>query len=435
MTAAPLLFAALAAGPADAENWPRFRGPMGAGRAPNWRLPADFATAEPAWTAALPGSGVSSPVAWGGAVFVTSANGVDRTLTRLDLKTGKAAWTKPVAVNPDGPPADPSLHAKNDPAAATPAVDANRVYTLFSDGARLVATAFTHGGEEVWRRDLGGFDGQHGYGASPVLARTVKRRGIVVASTRQDEANVLSAFDRETGEPVWTYESFGGPATYATPPGAKVITVEEGVGKGAAERTLAVLLTASSATGMAAVDTSDGREIWRTGPVDSRVVASPVVTGRPSDHWRAWFLCGSGGAGKLLVGADLETGEVVAEETRGLPYVPTPVEAAGRLWLWGDRGTVVILAPKTAGRVWQERVGGNFSASPIVVGDAAVNVSEAGELVAVNASPPFGVRGRRDLGSPTNATPAVAGGLLLVRLGDRLVALRLDPFDPRRPRR
>ena len=422
MTAAPLLFAALAAGPADAvdaDNWPRFRGPVGAGRAPNWRLPTNFETAEPAWTAALPGSGVSSPVAWGGAVFVTSANGPDRTLTRLDLKTGEVAWTKPVAVNPAGPPADPSLHAKNDPAAATPAVDENRVYTLFSDGARLVATAFTHGGEEAWRRDLGGFDGQHGHGVSPVRVNAGGQELLVVAN-EQDGAAAVLALDAATGETVWNTPRPAAVAAYATPVPFRSDDLNGGE---------VALLTASSATGLAALDAATGAELWRTGPVEPRVVASPVLAGG-----RAWFLCGSGGAGKLMIGADPATGEVLFEETRGLPYVPTPVEAAGRLWLWGDRGTVAVLAPKTAGRVWQERVGGNFSASPVVVGDAAVNVSEAGELVAVNTSPPFGVRGRRAFGSPTNATPAVAGGLLLVRLEDRLVALRLDPFDPRRPR-
>ena len=397
---------------------------MGAGQAPNWRLPADFETAEPAWTAALPGSGVSSPVAWGGAVFVTSANGPDRTLTRLDVKTGKVAWTKPVAVNPDGPPADPSLHAKNDPAAATPAVDETRVYTLFSDGARLVATAFTHDGEEVWRRDLGGFDGQHGHGVSPVRVDVRRSSGgraaLLVVANDQDGAGGVVALDAATGAVAWEADRPGATAAYATP----IPYMSDALNGGRV-----ALLTASSATGLAAIDAESGEELWRTGPVEPRVVASPALAGG-----RAWFLCGSGGAGKLLVGADPATGEVVAEETRGLPYVPTPVAAAGRLWLWGDRGTVVMLAPKTAGKVWQERVGGNFSASPVVIGDAVVNVSEAGELVAVNDSPPFGVRGRRDFGYPTNATPAVAGGLLLVRLEDRLVVLRLDPFDPRRPR-
>ena len=423
MTAAPLLFAAaLVAGPAGADaadNWPRFRGPGGAGQASNWRLPTDFETAEPAWTAALPGSGVSSPVAWGGAVFVTAADGPDRTLTRLDLQTGAVAWTKPVAVNPDGPPADPSLHAKNDPAAATPAVDENRVYTLFSDGARLVAAAFKHGGEEVWRRDLGGFDGQHGHGVSPVRVDAGGRELLIVAN-EQDGAAAVLALDAATGETVWNTPRPAAVASYATP----VPFRSGGVNGGKL-----ALLTASSATGLAALDAATGAELWRTGPVEPRVVASPALAGG-----RAWFLCGSGGAGKLLVGADPATGEVVTEETRGLPYVPTPVGAAGRLWLWADRGTVAVLAPETGDRVWQERVGGNFSGSPVVVGDAVVNVSEVGELVAVNDSPPFGVRGRRAFGSPTNATPAVAGGLLLVRLEDWLVALRLDPFDPRRPR-
>ena len=426
---APLLVVPLlACAPPEVDDWPGFRGPNGAGDAPAWRVPADFAAAAPAWVAELPGGGVSSPVVGGGAVFVTAANGPDRTLTRLNLTDGAVVWTRPVTVNPAGPPETPALHAKNAPAAATPALGGDCVLTLFSDGARLAAAAFDTGGKPLWRKDLGPYAGQHGHAASPAFAPPAgdgDGGGLFVVPIRTGETDGLVALAADSGKEVWRATLGEGPAAYATP---VIFKRTEG---GSA------VLTAGAAAGLAAFDAATGTELWRTGREEFRVVASPVLTGAGEDRV-AWLLSGSGGAGKRLLGADLATGEAVRDLARGLPYVPTPLRAGGRLWLWGDRGAVSVVAPKTGAVVWKTRVAGNFAASPVRVGDAVVNVSEAGAVVAINLDPPFGVRAVRPLpeagDAAVRASAAVAGGRLLVRSGDRLVALRLVPFDPRAPR-
>lgn len=436
MFAAPLLLAALACvAPADvvpvdpgavdagADQWPRFRGPDGAGVAAG-AFPDTFTAEDLAWTAPLLGSGVSSPAVWGDAVFVTSADGPRRLLYRVDAATGAIVWMKDVRVNPDGPPATPGLHARNDPASATPAADAARVFTLFSDGTRIAVTAFTHAGEELWQADLGSFNGQHGHGTSPVRVDVPIAadgsdgsggvRELVVVTNDQDEAGGVVALDAATGETVWTAARASRKVAYATP------TALRRAGEPL------TLLTASGAAGIVALDAATGAERWRSGELPSRVVASPVVAGG-----KAWALCGSGGAGKLLVGVNLETGAVEVERTRSLPYVPTPVESNGLLFLWSDRGVVTALNAADGEVVWMERVGGNYSGSPVVIGDVLVCVTEDGVVTVLNASRGYRLRGKSPLGAVSSATPAVAGGRAFFRLEDRLVCLPLTPASVR----
>ncbi|MEM9702904.1 MAG: PQQ-binding-like beta-propeller repeat protein [Planctomycetota bacterium] len=429
MFAAPLLLAAVGLLPADSPatdapaekiesaRWPRFRGPNGEGIAagvfPDSFTPDDFA-----WAAPLLGTGVSSPVVWGDAVFVTSADGPRRWLIRLDAATGAIRWTRQAEINPDGPPADPSLHARNDPAAATPAVDENRVFTLFSDGARTVLTAFDHAGERLWQREIGSFEGEHGHGASPIrvdlpadeAAAAGGAKELVVLAHDQNGAGAVLAFDAATGEPVWNVERSSDKAAYAAP------TVLSRPGEPL------TLITASGGVGLAALDAATGAERWSSGPLPARVVASPVVVGD-----RAWALCGSGGAGKLLVGVNLQTGAVEVQRTRSLPYVPTPAAADGLLFLWSDRGVVTALDTETGQVEWAQRIGGNFGASPIVVGDKLVGVSMDGVVTVLDASDEFRLRGRSPLGADTQSTPAIAGGRAYFRLDDRLVCLPLKP--------
>src|SRR5215204_4353516 len=65
-----------AAGIASAENWPGWRGPNATGVSSETALPETWSDkTNVAWRSRLTGAGVSSPVVWGGQVFVTSQIG------------------------------------------------------------------------------------------------------------------------------------------------------------------------------------------------------------------------------------------------------------------------------------------------------------------------------------------------------------------------
>ena len=93
-----LTFAAAMAGlvsftlSAVADNWPNWRGPNFDGSSSEKAsYPAEFTKEDAAWKTQLPGAGGSTPVVWGDAVFLTSANADNSAILaiRIDAKTGK----------------------------------------------------------------------------------------------------------------------------------------------------------------------------------------------------------------------------------------------------------------------------------------------------------------------------------------------------------
>jgi outer membrane protein assembly factor BamB len=147
--------------------------------------------------------------------------------------------------------------------------------------------------------------------------------------------------------------------------------------------------------------------------------------------------CGEGGGNNTLVavrppavgpaaGAVPPEAEIAYTIDRSAaPYVPTPVASGERLYLWGDKGIVTCVNAADGAVRWRGRVGGNFSASPIVVGGTVVNVSADGEVVVIADGEDFEVLGRAALGELCRSTPAVAAGRMFFRSAGRLHAL--DP--------
>jgi outer membrane protein assembly factor BamB len=74
-------------------------------------------------------------------------------------------------------------------------------------------------------------------------------------------------------------------------------------------------------------------------------------------------------------------------------------------------------------RLWQERVGGTFSASPIAGDGKVYFVSEGGETIVVKAGRTFEIVSRNKLNGHFVASPAAGGGRVFLRADDRLIAV------------
>jgi outer membrane protein assembly factor BamB len=82
-----------------------------------------------------------------------------------------------------------------------------------------------------------------------------------------------------------------------------------------------------------------------------------------------------------------------------------------------------VVDPATGDRLWQERIGGVYSATP-VAGDGKVYLfSETGDVVVLRAGPEPQVLARNPLGERIIASPAIAGGRIHVRTDRHLVAI------------
>ena len=398
----PLLLVPLAASPST-QDWARFRGPDGGGDARHVALP-ELGADSIRWAIHLPGSGSSSPVVLGDRLVVTCMVEGQRTILAYHLGEGEPdlEWSHAEPV------AEHSQHRFNSYASATPALDEDGVYVVAADGGWTVALALDHEGQVMWRRELGEQKARHGGGASPVVHDGV----LVVAHDDENGAgSFLLGLDTASGEERWRRPRESVRAAYATP---CLRTGPAGP----------ELVFASTAHGLTAVDPTTGELRWEIADLfEERVVASPVAVGSI-----VFAVAGKGGGGIEAAAVEAPASEddearVLWRTARNLPYVPTPLAVDGDLVLWSDGGIVSRLRASDGRELWRERLTDSTYASPIRVGEAVVGVSRSGEVLAFAASGPFERLGSLDLGEESDATPAVAQGLLLLRTRTGVLAL------------
>ena len=145
--------------PLMAAEWNQFRGPNGSGVAARAKLPVKIDPAKPTWKVPVP-VGHSSPVLWGGKLFLTGL--VDGRLATLafDAVTGKQLWLRQT---PEVPLE--RVHQASSHAAPTPVVDANRLYVYFGSFGLL---CYDHDGKELWQRKLPVPRTLYGTSSSPI---------------------------------------------------------------------------------------------------------------------------------------------------------------------------------------------------------------------------------------------------------------------------
>lgn len=397
----------------QAGQWPRFRGPNGSGVVQEPGVPERWTPEDFTWVTELPGEGHGSPANWGDSLFIQTATegGSVRHLLCLDARTGDIRWTRSCGFNQN------RKHLKNSFASQTPAVDGERVYVAVADQERLALAAYDFQGELLWRTWLGSYLSQHGHATSPIVFED-----LVILANDQDGPSAIVAVDRRTGDKVWSTLRTSREASYATP-----ILFEPPGGK-------PQLICINGATGITSLDPWSGAVNWGTEPVPQRTVASPVIC-----QGALFASCGQGGKGTLYIGITppKHAGESPIEmfrRDRVIPYVPTAISYQDRLYLWNDNGVVSCVDPRKDETIWTERVGGNYSASPICVNGKLYGVDEAGEVAVLDASPTYRLVSKNTLGDPSHATPAAANGRLYFRTFHRLICLGKGP-PPAAPKR
>jgi len=422
-----LCCAAAGAG-AEQGNWPRFRGPNGAGVSHANTIPAKWGAGDYNWKIELPGVGHSSPAVWGNRLFVTcsDARTARRTILCLDPATGKTLWRR------DYPSKPFRQHRDNSYAAASPAADAYGVVVTWSTPDAITLLALDNAGNEAWRRDLGPWVGNHGTGASPIIAD-----GLVVLASDQEDPKAapgmygrnpkipagkscLVALDRRTGATRWRLDRRTRLAAYSTP---CLSTSLDGKPE---------LILTSTAHGITGVDLATGRVNWEVaGIFRDRCIASPVVA-HPGDGKGPPLVIGGygqGSSGDLIVAVrpglrakGIEP-KVLYRLGPPVPLVPTPLVKGRRLFLWCDNGTVACHDAQTGKLLWRGRVRGSFYGSPVWVDGRLYCIAKNGDVFVLRAGDKFELLARVPLGEASFATPAVAGGAMFLRTRTRLLSL------------
>lgn len=395
-----------------AADWSRFRGPNGTGVA-DPSTPTRFAlTTDLAWMVKLPGTGYGSPIVVGDKVFlqVASDDGSTRSLLCLSTADGKVVWEKKVVDGKAG-----KIHKKSSHASGTPCSDGERVFNVVWDGTGLTMTAHDLKGNELWKKGLGSFASQHGFGHSPITTG-----GLVIFSYDQDGAAELVAHDAKTGEQKWRVERKPHRASYSTP-----FLIEKD-GKPAE-------LVVATTTTIDSYDPKTGTVNWTfTVPWSDpnkklRAIGQPVLAGGnvvmftgDGDGSRAMVAVKAGGTG------DVSKNGVAWELKKGTPYVPGGLVYDDHLYWVADDGQASCADPKTGKVKWTERLPNikAVSSSPILIGDTIFVIGEDGKAVSFKANPKeLGDVEKSDVGEPVMASPAAAGGKLFIRGGTHLFCI------------
>ena len=387
------------------QEWTRFRGPNGTGISTAKGVLVTWTEKDFVWRVPISGTGHSQPVVWADRLFLLTAldAGKERALVCLQKTNGQELWRQSYALPTPRPGNRNSSYANT-----SPVVDADRVIACFVSDTHFWVRAFDHAGKELWSRDLGTFESQHGHGASPMIYD-----GKVIVTNDQDGASFIAALELKTGRVFWNSPRRSAPTAYCTavvhaPAGAK-----------------AELLFTSQSHGLSSLDPDTGKQNWEAPVFDKRMVASPVVAGD-----LAIGSCGQGGgAGNFLAAirlgghGDVSATHVAYTLKKSTPYVPTPLYQDGRLYWISDAGVASAIEAATGREIWTERLRAEFFGSPVLVDGRIYGATTKGEMIVLATGDTFKELARNPLGEGTHSTPCVDGNRFYVKTFTHLVCV------------
>jgi outer membrane protein assembly factor BamB len=123
---------------------------------------------------------------------------------------------------------------------------------------------------------------------------------------------------------------------------------------------------------------------------------------------------------KLGGSGDVTESHVVWRISRGAPSTPSPLLVGDELYFVSDNGIASCVDARTGERRWMERLGGNFSASPVLANGRVLFLTETGEATRAQLGKEFAILGKNTLPGRTLATPAFSDGAMYLRTDEAL---------------
>jgi len=383
-----------------ADNWPQFRGPAGDGHGQASGLPTTWSeTDHVRWKTPIHGRGWSSPVVWNDQIWMTTATEDGRQLFAVcvDLATGRVLRDIRLfeVAQPD------EIHITNSYASPTPVVEPGSVYAHF--GCYGTACLNTSTGLVQWERRDFLCNHWRGPGSSPILFEDL----LIVHFDGYDHQYVV-ALDKATGATRWKmdrtidYQTDDGDLkkAFCTP---TVIAVNG---------QLQLISPAAKAT--IAYDPRTGQEIWRVRYANHSATARPLF-----GHGLLFLNTGFGKAELMAVRPD-GTGDVtdthvVWSTDRSIGSKPSHVLIDDLLYVVHDQGMASCLDAASGALVWQKRLGGSFSASPIYADGHIYFPDEDGVTTVMRPGRTAEIIAKNQLDDGCMASPAVADNAILLR--------------------
>ena len=381
--------------------WPGFRGQHRDGRCADTTILTDWPESGPPelWRQPI-GGGYSSFAVAHGLAFTMEQRREQEAVTAYDLATGQQVWIHlydaffTATMVGEGPRATPSYHD-------------GRLYTLGTTGELHCLEART--GAVLWRRNVledgNAKNIDYGLSASPLVAGD---RVVVLSGEPEEERGVI-AYERTTGEILWT--ALSDVQAYASP-----IEIE------LAGREQILVCTADRVVGL---EPSTGALLWEY-PwriFNGLTCSQPIAVGE-----NRVVLSGSYGKGAAMI--EIPTGDPpldvkeIWQSTKLRNKFNSSVLHEG--FLYGlDEGILVCMDASTGERKWK---GGRYGYGQVlIVRDHLIVLGGDGDLVLVRATPErLDERVRiTAFDGNTWTPPALVGGLLLIRNAAEMICYDL----------
>jgi outer membrane protein assembly factor BamB len=416
-----------------ADTWPQFRGLGARGVGPDDpRLPEIWSSTENViWCVDIPGSGWASPVVWDNSIFIhTNVNAAGEGAAHkgmsggriqyhppseehrsmaisIDFKTGKTVWSTELH---SGVPRS-SRHPKNSYASETPVTDGRRVYFHIGD---LATYCLDMKGKILWTKEWPLKATRYGYGtaSSPVLHGS---RLYILKDNEED--SYLIALDKNTGREIWRVKR-DEPTTWSTP----CIW----------QNKLRTEIVTSGSKKIRSYDLN-GKLLWELTRQATLAVPTPfsddgllyVTTGYPTDPTSPVYAIRPGASGDItLKNGETSNEFIVWSLTQGGPIDPSSIVYKRKYYSLSDAGFLTCHDAKTGKEIYGKQrldpASGTFTTSPWAYNDRVFCLSEDGVTYVVQAGPEFKLLRKNNINDTCMASPAIAGGSLILRTYTKL---------------
>ncbi len=423
-------------------DWPQFRGPLGNGVADAEDLPVKFGESDAlVWKTKLPGRGWSSPVSRNGKIWLTTAAEIVpseeeriKLLTEagddpkkfkvrqimssimigiqvIDWKTGKLE--KEIELKKIDAP--DSIHSLNSYASPTPVLDGGKLYAHF--GTFGTWCVDTENGEVVWQTRLP-LEHSVGPGSSPFIYEDK----LILICDGVDQQYV-TALDKNSGKEIWKTDR---PAMRA-PTGDQKKAYNTPIviqAKGQENKQLICM----GSQWLVSYDPDSGKENWRLDHGKGfSVVPRPVFS---EEHQLIYISTGFGKPELWAVRPDgkgdiTEQEDMVAwKDPKRIPARPSPLLLGDELYVLTEGGIATCFDAATGTVHWTERVGGNYSASPLFANGRIYLFSEEGKSTVLKPGKEYSIDSENQLNEGVMASPLASDANLLVRGKESLYRFR-----------
>ena len=423
-----LLIAALsmAGSGATAAEWPQWRGPDGQGHAVAAQdLPVTWSETENiAWKTPLPGRGWSSPVIDGNQIWMTTA--IETPLSEDDRKKRLEGVKEIQPLNVSGPVSLHALcvdrdsgallhdielmvvdnpqpiHSLNSYASPSPILSNGRLYCHFGDFG--TAAVDTREAKVLWKQRDQRLNHVNGPGSTPLLWN-----GMLIFHCDGSDTQSIVALDAATGAVAWKTDRSG--ELRDDPQLRKAYGTPLVLSLGGRD-----VLVSPAADWLYGYDPATGRELWKMG---YGVLGFSIVP-RPVTAHGLLFMSTSFMQPELLavrLGDAAIPPTIAWREKKGAPNMASPLVVGDELYMVSDKGVATCLDAKTGAAVWTERLGGNFSSSPLAADGRIYVGNRDGATFVIKPGRSFALEATNQLDGQIMATPAAL---------DRAIYLRTD---------